>query len=1407
MLTVRIVLAVSVLHIQSWMGACLSDDKFSLQNVGTQACMGALGKRCVDLRWASNGRILLLSSNKCLGAQGKTEGSALGWYDCDETSELQQWECNNTLVALKGQKLFIRSSSNSNLVLSKDMGSQSQFVITGTSDGPCSRTHREYFTISGNANGRPCQFPFYYKSKVFGGCTTFDSSIKRAWCSVTTKYTDELWGYCPTTSTAYWTKNPVTNEFYQLNPQSALTWHQARQSCQQQESDLVSVSEPHEHAYIAGLLGNVKQKLWIGLNSLDQESGWQWSSGRPLSYLRWEAGNPQPNPGHSCVLMDSEVQSDWQSSLCTKKLGYVCQKHKTQPPVDPVDQGFCTAPWIPYTGHCFQLHRDQKTWLEARNQCRKEGGGLAALHNIEEQSFVISQLGYRVDDMLWIGLNDHKTDLLFEWSDQSSVRFTHWSVGEPAHSQRRKHCVLINGAEGKWSDAACENKHGFVCKANSAPKPSGGTVETNPGCKPGWRRHGSHCYLTGAEVKTFEEAKEACSSSGSFLADVPNGIDNAFLVSLVGRRSEKHFWIGLSNKKNYEFFEWTTNQVATYTHWNAGMPGRLQGCVAISTGIVAGLWDVLSCTNKEKYICKLLAEGVVSTVAPATPVPSSCEEDWTPVGNRHMCSKFFTGPRSGEKTWFEARDYCRAIGGDLLSIHSNLDEASIHRRGKAWVGLSALDPQTGWSWSDESPLNFQNWMDGEPNSHMGMELCVEHHYGDEGQWNDIHCESYNDWFCQIQKGVIPHPPPNDTIADYNSTEDGWLLYKGYQYYINHDAAHMQEARKFCRDKHGDLATINGEEENIFLWKQIAREYGDYYIGLSVDYDSSFGWMDGSPLVFQRWYQEFPSFKSFDENCVLMTNSMGFWQNVNCGTEMKSFCKRRTTPPVNSTVAPTTPPRGRCPANWRHFRSKCYKVVTSPESWHEARVRCREMAGNLASVITRQVQVFLMSMSSGRSMDLWIGLTMSGRDQFLWTDSQPCKYANWAEGQPDSYYWRWSRRFYSVENECVVISSGPSSGKWVTRNCNDTNSYICQRPLDTNLPPDQPTPYPKTPIKLGNDSYQVVTQRMNWMDAKRQCERQSFQLASILNEEAQAFVELQVMKLNAPLWIGLNKEETGGYFRWIDNWLLKLTHWGAGEPAKRNPCVYIDEDGKWKTSLCNQTYFSVCKQSTDTPPELPEQFEGVCTAEEDGPGELPWKSPVSWIPFRGHCYSFSLDDEAWNSAMMDCISLGASMVSIENPDEQAFIKNHIEIFKDTRTSFWLGLYKTVTGKWLWIDKSVMDYTNWDEDSTDNEYGQISASGLWSTEHRWATAGHICKKAKVPLQISNPTNAPNLEGNHSTHAGIVVAVVLIVLSLVGVGVFIIYKRSGRSLTIPFENPLYFNQGRFKDNVVDSNKLIED
>ena len=59
-----------------------------------------------------------------------------------------------------------------------------------------------------------------------------------------------------------------------------------------------------------------------------------------------------------------------------------------------VEAGFCPSPWIPYNGHCFYLNRTKKTWPAAQTECAKSGGSLASIGNIEDKSFVISQLGY-----------------------------------------------------------------------------------------------------------------------------------------------------------------------------------------------------------------------------------------------------------------------------------------------------------------------------------------------------------------------------------------------------------------------------------------------------------------------------------------------------------------------------------------------------------------------------------------------------------------------------------------------------------------------------------------------------------------------------------------------------------------------------------------------------------------------------------------------------------------------------------------------------------------------------------------------------------------------------------------------------------------------------------------------------
>ncbi|KAM3850435.1 macrophage mannose receptor 1-like [Diretmus argenteus] len=1259
----RITLAALVLLIQICQCLASNDAAFSLTNKGTGFCLVKRRDDCYDVRWTTSDRLLVPFWRKCLGVQGKSVGSEISLYDCDENSDLQKWECRNeTLLALKGQDLYINLKAEGEVVLSKELGPNNHITISGTSSGACSRTYREHFTIGGNSFGKPCMFPFMYKDRWYADCTTFAASSKRLWCATETKYDHELWGFCPTTSSQHWRKNTVTGAYYQINTQSALTWPQAQASCKQQGASLLSITDPHEQAYVTALIGTDNYHLWIGL-ILDPEHGWQWPDGRPFRYLRWDTGHPLPDPGHNCGIVDSRAQYDWQSSTCSKKLGYICYKPGAPPPPVHVETGFCSSPWIPYNGHCFYLKRlqsDQKTWPEAQTECRKEGGDLASIHNVEDQSFVISQLGYVTNDELWIGLNDRKTEGLFDWGDHSTVTFTSWEFGKPSASDSQEDCVLIRGEKGNWADALCEDKHGFICMKKSASKPSGDEVELNEGCKAGWRKHGSYCYFVGPETKTFDEAKDECKSSDSYLADVSNGVDNAFLVSLVGMRPEKYFWLGLSNQKNIDDYVWTNANSVRFTHWNAEMPGmeipfiiysisrghnlhftivssiqgHRQGCVAMTTGIFAGLWDVLPCTNKEKYICKHLAEGAVLTPAPPTPASTSCAVGWNPVGSRSFCSKLFTG--EGKKTWFEARDYCRAIGGDLLSIHSAAELRLGGRHyGKAWIGLSAPDPSTGYVWSDGSPLSFQHWKDGEPSNTQNVESCAEmytHGWDEDGSWNDAHCESYNVWLCQIRTGVTPKPPPNNTATDYNVTADGWLEWRGNQYYINQRTMAMEDARHYCKQRHGDLVVINSEAENLFLWKQ--------------------------------WDENQPDFKNNDENCVAMTHRLGFWWDYNCGREQMSICKRSGSPPVNTTVAPTVPPTGGCPTDWLRFDSK-----------------------------------------------------------------------------PSHFYHR-----YEAPKRCAVMSSDPSFdiGKWTKQSCDDTNGYVCLRNVDPNIPVSPEPATATSYVKVVNDSIKVVTQNMSWYEARKHCEDDSAQLASLRNEWTQVYVELQAIKLEAPLWLGLNKKETGGYFRYVDGWPMSLSNWYRGEPSRDRPCVYLDVDGSWKTAFCNQTMNGVCMRST-----------------------------------------------------------GGTLVSIENPSEQSFIKNQTEMYKDSQSSFWIGLYKTKKGKWLWLDKTVMDYTNWrdNEPDEDNTYGGMSPlDGKWRAGRSYYRRAYVCKTPKAP-QV--------LDARQRGHITLAVVLVIMVISILAGVAFFLYKKgswSARPDLPAFDNPLYFDGERSQPDVVDTNKLIE-
>lgn len=67
-----------------------------------------------------------------------------------------------------------------------------------------------------------------------------------------------------------------------------------------------------------------------------------------------------------------------------------------------------------------------------------------ATESIHGQIF-ISHCHSASTDELWIGLNDRKTEGLFDWIDHSAVTFTSWGFGRPDVSSEIKDCVLICG--------------------------------------------------------------------------------------------------------------------------------------------------------------------------------------------------------------------------------------------------------------------------------------------------------------------------------------------------------------------------------------------------------------------------------------------------------------------------------------------------------------------------------------------------------------------------------------------------------------------------------------------------------------------------------------------------------------------------------------------------------------------------------------------------------------------------------------------------------------------------------------------------------------------------------------------------------------------------------------------------
>ena len=166
-----------------------------------------------------------------------------------------------------------------------------------------------------------------------------------------------------------------------------------------------------------------------------------------------------------------------------------------------------------------------------------------------------------------------------------------------------------------------------------------------------------------------------------------------------------------------------------------------------------------------------------------------------------------------KKTWLKALDFCRNIDSDLLSIRDKNEKNAMLNKYlrsslKYWIGLSDLDKNDRFEWSDGTDFNYENWGSGEPNRYNGLEDCVELRIRSSGTWNDANCYVSRNFVCKKQMST-------------QCGKGSWLFHNKSCYMFNPVSSNMSAlswtgARQYCKSYGADLVVTKSSNELFVL---------------------------------------------------------------------------------------------------------------------------------------------------------------------------------------------------------------------------------------------------------------------------------------------------------------------------------------------------------------------------------------------------------------------------------------------------------------------------------------------------------------------------------------------------------------------------------------------------------------
>ena len=124
-----------------------------------------------------------------------------------------------------------------------------------------------------------------------------------------------------------YTRRSWGESFYKIYPPT--NYGAAKDQCESDGTYLAIPRSEAENDFIASLLPN--KNIWIGINDLAKEGSFVRVDGRPISWTKWDSGEPNDNQGEDAVELRQEygqtTRKAWNDQRDKVKNWFVCLLH------------------------------------------------------------------------------------------------------------------------------------------------------------------------------------------------------------------------------------------------------------------------------------------------------------------------------------------------------------------------------------------------------------------------------------------------------------------------------------------------------------------------------------------------------------------------------------------------------------------------------------------------------------------------------------------------------------------------------------------------------------------------------------------------------------------------------------------------------------------------------------------------------------------------------------------------------------------------------------------------------------------------------------------------------------------------------------------------------------------------